>query len=171
MTQQAAIDRPCLQFPCYGEIRRLRAAAGISFLQTYQVSADFMMNSQSGRRRRLSGETQPLLDSILILCKAAVGRTKSNRRPLDNDLLQTASRGPPRQRSAARRRAAQRQEALTSWSTTWILVCICWRSSLCCCSACSANLGLSKEGTVDFKRTFFFYCHSQPLSSVESKEM
>lgn len=89
-------------------------------------------------------ETQPLLDSILILCKAAAGRTKSNRRPLDNDLLQTA----PRPHSSAA------QAALTAWSTTWIPVCICWRSSLCCFSVCSANLSLSKSGKLDFKRNF-----------------
>lgn len=135
VTQQPAIDRPCLLFPCYREIRRLRTAAGISFLQTYQVSADFMMNSQSGREA-LIWETQALLDSILILCKAAAGRTKSNRRPLDNDLLQNA----PRPHSSAA------LAALTAWSTTWIPVCICWRSSLCCFSVCSANLSLSKKG-------------------------
>lgn len=50
-------------------------------------------------------ETQPLLDSLLILCKAAAGRTKSNRRPLDNDLLQTAPR--PHSSAAQRRRLSQ----------------------------------------------------------------
>lgn len=59
VTQQPAIDRPCLLFPCYGEIRRLRAAAGISFLQTYQVSADFMMNSQSGQGGAYLGNSSP----------------------------------------------------------------------------------------------------------------
>lgn len=47
-------------------------------------------------KEALIWETQALLDSILILCKAAAGRTKSHRRPLDNDLPQTASRAAQR---------------------------------------------------------------------------